>query len=791
MSSLNFERLLALGLLCGGVMVGCGDDDGSGDGAADGGTETTMGAADSTGADEPDTGNGPTSGGDPTGDGGSTDGVEPSTGDSTGGEVPVVDTIPSIVKALVEMERAGTDVADFPLAFAADAGSLRTIPQLQSQVMAAFLDPLTESTDPTAPVWGANNDFIGYLGDGWDANGGSPYFAGSGDAAWMWTNFEFMSNNQAANRPTVGVAPGALTSRMPLMLVTHLGLNGVEPFVLGAGEAYTDAAFWTEVEVSEYILWHRRMVGGALYRAERGATGWAIDTSGTDGTNTRFDGTSNTLLNITGLPDALLATTDDAGVALPANIVPGIVANCSGGISPWGTFFTAEENVDFAVGELETCWNGNLFVQDSPCDPDVSPTIDWFAEPLVANGDYTRDPTVTNTRAELYAYVVEIDPEAAPNQAYDPVTGNGHMKVGNMGRAHWENVTFHVGPDWNLVPNQPIVFYSGDDRNGGRIYKWVSAEPYTAGMSKADIRNLLVSGYTYVSHFADLDHVGADGGTTVGGQLPSAATPGNGQWILLATDNESQVAPNAAAIAPNTTVGEALRETGYNGMGAFDQQTLLLGLFSASNKIGVRELNRPEDLEWNAVQQNLWIAFTNNAGNTALNDAGVLNDPAAPVARADANGSIFVLEEADAANPAASLTFTYHAAWRAVAAGTADLFDSRRPDNIAIDSGGGVWFGTDGNYQAGLTQDAIYYLDVAADPAQSRAYRIATVPTDAETTGPMFASDELTLFMNVQHPNEGAGVTLESDFALFDPQDDGSGDPILPRSAQVALTLAP
>jgi secreted PhoX family phosphatase len=34
------------------------------------------------------------------------------------------------------------------------------------------------------------------------------------------------------------------------------------------------------------------------------------------------------------------------------------------------------------------------------------------------------------------------------------------------------------------------------------------------------------------------------------------------------------------------------------------------------------------------------------------------------------------------------------------------------------------------------------------------AYRFATMPNDAEGTGPYFTPDESTLFVNVQHPGE-------------------------------------
>ncbi|MBC8069628.1 MAG: DUF839 domain-containing protein [Deltaproteobacteria bacterium] len=696
-----------------------------------------------------------------------------SSSSGTTGEPPPLDTIPSVIRELVEAENGGTDIDGFPLEYEPLAGSLRVIPQVETQIDAAFLDPLTADDAATAPFWGANNDFNAYIGDGWEEQG-SPYFTGSGVAGWMFTNFEYASNDRA----NVGAAP----TGNGLQLVTWLAERGVPEFQFDV----TDSAQWTAERVDAYILWHKRAVGAAVYRVEYDETeGWSIDTSAT---NTRFDGTSDTLFRIVGGIDVATAQDDD-GNDLPANVVPGTSSNCSGGVTPWGTFISAEENVNFAYGELESCWSSaNAFVS-GPCNPGAD--IVWSTNPS-GSADYTRG-TATNTRPDFYAYLAEIDPEAAPGEAYDPVTGNGHLKIGSFGRAHWENATFHVGDDWNLVPDQPIVFYSGDDRRGGRIYKWVSQDNYTDGMTKAEIRNLLAEGYTYVAHFADLDNSddaesGALGGLTVGGELPLAASPGNGQWILLSVTNDLDIAPNAGGGGGSmTTVGDALQDVNWNGMGGFpDDETVLLGLYSATNKIGVRELNRPEDLEWRPQDGSLWIAFTNHDRANALRDDGTLSidDPDTvenerdAFVRSDDFGAIFVLNEEDTANPGSSTNFTFHAAWRGSPGAT--TYEAANPDNIAVDTEGGIWFGTDGNFGP-EKQDAIYFLEVAADPADSRAWRIATMPSDAENTGPAFASDERTLFFSVQHPAEDLVGAPASDFAPF-------GE-LGPRSGRVSMTL--
>ncbi|MCA9656275.1 MAG: DUF839 domain-containing protein [Myxococcales bacterium] len=745
--------------------LGCPDDGPSGDGGSSGTDDSSGGPTTQAPT------SGPTTAEDGTGTTGSTD-DDGSSG--TTGEPPVEATIPELVKELVQMENDGVDVPGFPLEYIPASGELSTIPQLEWKLVAAFLDSLTDAAPPMGPVWGANNDYIAYLGDGWQDEG-TPYFAGSGEAGWMWTNFEYISNDRASE--------GAAPTGIGLQMVTWLADNGVPEFQFDV----SDDAEWTPERVDAYILWHKRMLGGALFRVSRGDEGWSIDTSAD---NLRFDATSDTLFRITGPIDIGVAQ-DDAGADLPANVVPGTSSNCSGGISPWGTIFSAEENTQFAYGDLEACWSSsNVFIPGGPCDPGSDIVWDTTPNP---DSDFTRG-TATNTRPDYYSYLVEIDPESPPDLAYDPSSGNGHQKLGAIGRANWENATFHVGADRRLVPDQPIVIYSGNDRRGGRIYKFVSSGTYSSGMSKAEIRNLLADGSLFVAHFADLDNsddegTGAEGGVTVGGVLPSATSPGQGQWIHLSVGNRSQLAPNASGPASMTTVGEALRNDTWNGIGGFpDDGTLLRGLFTAATKIGVRELNRPEDLEYNPLDGTLWIAFTNHTRPNALRDDGTLNldDPGTPgdehasFARSDDDGTIFVLQESNPDDPGSSATFTFHAAWRGSGEGT--TFTARNPDNLAIDSAGGVWFGTDGNFSR-TTQDAIYYLEVADDPLQSRAWRIASVPSDAEATGPMFASDERSFFFDVQHPHENLGGAPESEFAAY--MDLG------PRSGQVVLTVAP
>jgi secreted PhoX family phosphatase len=155
------------------------------------------------------------------------------------------------------------------------------------------------------------------------------------------------------------------------------------------------------------------------------------------------------------------------------------------------------------------------------------------------------------------------------------------------------------------------------------------------------------------------------------------------------------------------------------------------------------------------------------------------------MARADKVGSIFAIQEADPANPGASMTFEFFQVWHG-SEGDGD-FDAANPDNLLIDRDGGVWFGTDGNFGVNGHADSLYYLDL--DPAHQdgqagiltptfgMAFRVVATPSDAEATGPALASDMGTLFVSVQHPGEDVYSTWPN-----------GGEP---TSSLVALTFQP
>ena len=266
-----------------------------------------------------------------------------------------------------------------------------------------------------------------------------------------------------------------------------------------------------------------------------------------------------------------------------------------------------------------------------------------------------------------------------------------------MGRANWENATFAMGNDWKLIPNQPIVVYGGNDRRSGHIYKFVTTQPYTTGMTKAQVRALLEDGKLYVAHCAGLDNTHGRR-LAAGMAMPTEAAPGTGKWIELSTTSTA-IAPNATALGtPTKTVGQALVDVNWNGIGGFpNDQALRKALFTASLKTrrdGAATVPRTSSTTRSARRASTSRSRTTPARSRSIRTACCSRRRRRQPNRGDRVGGIFAMQEAQTTTPATSTTFTYWQVWSGTLAG--DKFDAGNPDNIVLDSSGGVWFGTDG-----------------------------------------------------------------------------------------------
>ena len=146
--------------------------------------------------------------------------------------------------------------------------------------------------------------------------------------------------------------------------------------------------------------------------------------------------------------------------------VIGTLANCSGGVTPWNTVLSCEENFQGYYGEAT---NDEGIAEDDELQNDA----DWA-------GENAQPP-------EHYGWVVEIDP-------FDPASRP--RKHTWLGRVRHENVAI------NISPSGRIVAYTGHDENDQCIYKFISSGSYDPANRAANME-LLTDGMLYVADFAN------------------------------------------------------------------------------------------------------------------------------------------------------------------------------------------------------------------------------------------------------------------------------------------------
>ncbi len=164
-----------------------------------------------------------------------------------------------------------------------------------------------------------------------------------------------------------------------------------------------------------------KTVGGAFVRVKKTNGKWQFIEN--DPHNRRLDATTRIPFNW----DEKIKGSDHA---------IGTHSNCSGGITPWGTILSCEENYDQFVGETKYDANGKPYHVDSDYGWDK-----FYAYP-----------------PEHYGWVVETD----------PFTGKAQKHVA-LGRFAHECCTL------KKLEDSRIVAYTGDDANNEFIYKFISS----------------------------------------------------------------------------------------------------------------------------------------------------------------------------------------------------------------------------------------------------------------------------------------------------------------------------
>ncbi|KXF85646.1 phosphatase [Rhodococcus ruber Chol-4] len=399
--------------------------------------------------------------------------------------------------------------------------------------------------------------------------------------------------------------------------------------------------------------------------------------------------------------------------------VLGTLNNCAGGLTPWGTVLSGEENFNqyFANAENVT-------------DPVAAERLARYgleggaSERLWERFDPRFDIVATPNEVNRFGWVVEVNPWDATSVP---------VKHTALGRFKHEAATIHVTGDGT------VVSYSGDDERFDYMYKFVSSRKMQPGTSQAAMRHnmtLLDAGTLYVAKLTGDSPDEIDGS----GALPASGTfTGTGEWIpLLRTAEDGR--------------GESL----VDGMTA-EEVAVFTRL--AGDKVGATKMDRPEDFEPNPVTGKVYVALTNNTkrgedGKAAADVANPRNN--------NKNGQVLEIDDDHAGT-----SFTWSLLLVCGDPEAADTyfggFDKAQvspiscPDNLAFDPHGNLWISTDGN--ALKSNDGLF--SVALDgPRRGETKQFLTVPVGAETCGPIVQENRVVVC--VQHPGETDDATWDA-----------------------------
>ncbi|AHY45459.1 putative phosphatase [Rubrobacter radiotolerans] len=279
----------------------------------------------------------------------------------------------------------------------------------------------------------------------------------SGDS--LGDGMSFGDHNDYLAYLPIDAPEGGASSTDGLLWVNHEYLNPLffsdydDPF----GASKTE-------KTKEQIDREKGAVGGAVVRVRREESGWTFVEG--DGYNRRIDATT---------PMDLTGPARGSEAVMGATEVTGSLANCGGGLTPWNTVLSCEENFQDYYGQF-TGEDGEprFGTTEEPEDFDIAATYRWLDDP-----ENAQPP-------EHYGWVFEVDP-------FDPASKP--RKHSWLGRLRHENAAVTLAPDGR------VVVYTGHDEVDQCIYKFVSSGKFEPGARESNL-DLLTDGMLYVADFS-------------------------------------------------------------------------------------------------------------------------------------------------------------------------------------------------------------------------------------------------------------------------------------------------
>ncbi|MFC7374811.1 alkaline phosphatase PhoX [Brachybacterium sp. GCM10030267] len=412
----------------------------------------------------------------------------------------------------------------------------------------------------------------------------------------------------------------------------------------------------------------------------------------------------------------LVTTADDP----KGRTVLGTLGNCAGGLTPWGTLLSGEENFH---GYFRAPGTSEAEQRYGLADRETSRLWEQKYDRFDArNEGYENEPN-------RFGWIVEVDP-------FDPEsTPRKHTA---MGRFKHEGANVIIGED------DRVVAYMGDDEVFDYLYKFVSKKKYVEGDRDHNMK-LLEEGDLFVAKFTGNSADEIDGS----GEVPSdGAFDGTGEWLPLVLKGKSQVE-------------------------GFTVEEVLVNTRLAADTVGPTKMDRCEDVEPSLASRRVYVACTNNSGRGV--DGNAPADEMNPRTE-NRDGHIVEIDEQ---GDQSSTTFSWNLL---MVCGDPEQGDQTYfsgfpqdkvspiscPDNLAFDSVGNLWISTDGAPSGIGYNDGLFRVTLDGD-SRGRVEQFLSVPIDAETCGPIIRDQDQTAFVSVQHPGEdGEWGDQRSYFPDFD-----------------------
>lgn len=564
-------------------------------------------------------------------------------------------------------------------------------PGYRAEVLIRWGDPVVAGAPAFAPMnqtaeaqetqFGYNNDFVGYLG--------LPFGSNNPEHGLLCVNHEY------TNEETMFPGLGGRQDRKGFPAMT---------------------AALVDIEMSAH--------GGSIVEIEKQGGRWR---SVPDGPYNRRISARTTAIAITG-PAAghrrLRTGRDPSG-----GRVIGTIADCAGGMTPWGTYLMAEENFH---GYFSGALAGHPEERNFRRYGIPGERYAW------ARYHERFDINAEPNEANRFGWVVEVDP-------LDPrATPNKRSALGRLRHEGAENI---VNPDGR------VVVYQGDDDRFEYLYRFVTEGRFDPDSREAN-RNLLDRGVLSVAKFND---------------------DGTLNWLPLVFGKAPLIPENdfhgqADVLIETRRAADLLEATPMDRPEDVEPDPV-------TGKVYVMLTNN-----WQRT-----AGQVDAANPRAVNRFGHIlelippgGDHAAPTYRWDVLvkcGDPKAIGVGASWNPATSDNGWFAAPDNCAVDGRGRLW-------IATDQAG-AWSRTG-------TADGIWALETEG-PLRGTGRMFFRAPVGAEVCGPRFTPDDKTLFVAVQHPGTGGTrflLLFERVFTFEDPAtrwpDFQDGMP--PRPSVVAIT---